>query len=64
MEAVMRKLKLDLDSIVVQSFETVDVDGARGTVDAHESTATTGGPYLCAENCASDNVGQCTYEAC
>lgn len=49
----MRKLKLDMDSLVVQTFETVDSADSRGTVNAHESVETTGGPWLCPALCES-----------
>ena len=33
----MRKLALDLEDLVVESFETIDGKGAAGTVLAHET---------------------------
>jgi hypothetical protein len=47
----MRKLKLDLDSLVVQTFETAGDAGSRGTVKAHDSLATTYGPWNCPYYC-------------
>ena len=48
----MRKLKLALDSLVVQTFETTAGSDARGTVYARDSyDTTTGGPYLCDHVC-------------
>lgn len=54
----MRKLKLDLDSLVVQTFETAEEGGSRGTVKAHDSLATTGGPWHCPAWCEE------TYVSC
>jgi hypothetical protein len=47
----MRKLKLDVESLAVQTFETASDAGSRGTVKAHDSWATTGGPGLCPAAC-------------
>jgi hypothetical protein len=52
---MMRKLKLELDSLVVETFET----GGAGTSSATAgelgfTVATSGGPYFCPDNCASD----------
>ncbi len=48
----MRKLKLDMDSLMVEAFETGRADGSRGTVRANESG--TGGPWLCPADTTSD----------
>lgn len=56
----MQKLKLDLDSLAVESFETSDQSTSRGTVDAYEgSLATTGGPYFCPYYCSDDSRCAC-----
>jgi hypothetical protein len=49
----MRKLKLDPDSLIVQTFEAAEDSEARGTVRAHDSFGTTGGPYFCDADCVS-----------
>ncbi len=51
----MLKLKLDLDSLVVETFETSDDDSAAGTVHGYDSWETTGGPYYCPADCGSLN---------
>jgi hypothetical protein len=62
----MRKLKLDLDQLTVDSFDTLSADGAgRGTIEAFQTTAPpctleyypTYAP-TCAATCASCN-GTC-----
>lgn len=55
----MKKLKLDLESLTVDTFQTVDDDSeTRGTVEAYDSpwsfTATTGGYGFCPDDCASN----------
>jgi hypothetical protein len=52
----MNKLKLDLESLTVDTFETVADDGeTRGTVEAYGSpwsfTATSGGYGFCPDDC-------------
>lgn len=49
----MRKLTLDVDSLVVQTFETTDETKDRGTVRAYDSWGTTGGPWFCPYYCDS-----------
>jgi hypothetical protein len=49
MEDAMRKLNLDLDALVVDSFETDAPVVARGTVQANEAIDT--GVYSCARTC-------------
>ena len=56
----MRKLKLDLDSLAVETFETSDHSTSAGTQANDFTVATSGGPYLCPDNCASDEYG-CTH---
>jgi hypothetical protein len=51
----MHKLKLDLDSIFVETFETIDEgSAAAAAAQADESLWETTGnrPYYCAEACA------------
>ncbi|HEX8273364.1 MAG TPA: hypothetical protein VF615_12045 [Longimicrobiaceae bacterium] len=56
----MEKLKLDLDSLVVESFETSGQSTSRGTVDAYDSfTATTGGEGFCPYYCSDDSRCAC-----
>jgi hypothetical protein len=50
----MRKLKLDIDSLAVQTFETDEAARKRGTVQAHDSLASTGGPWFCPAACETD----------
>ena len=47
----MRKLKLAVDSLSVQTFETAEDTTSQGTVKAHESWESTGGPWLCPYYC-------------
>ena len=49
----MRKLKLEVDALKVQTFETSDDAESYGTVQAHDSWATTGGPYYCPADCGT-----------
>jgi hypothetical protein len=51
----MRKLKLDLDDLMVEAFETVDTPAAEGTVEAHGRTITVA--------CGTCYVS-CNYSAC
>ena len=57
----MTKLKLELESLVVESFETSGDGTSSGTVWGYDSfTATTGGPGFCPEWCSGDShCGQC-----
>lgn len=43
----MQKRKLDIDHLQVESFETGDADGLRGTVRAHETGPTACNPATC-----------------
>jgi hypothetical protein len=52
----MRKLKLDVESLAVQTFETASDAGSRGTVQAHDSVGTTGGPWFCPADCGDSQV--------
>ncbi|MDB4952049.1 MAG: hypothetical protein JWM27_4698 [Gemmatimonadetes bacterium] len=47
----MKKLKMDLDGLQVQSFETDSKGEERGTVRGFDST--TGGPFGCQDACMS-----------
>jgi hypothetical protein len=47
----MRKLKLNLDSLNVQTFETAKDTASQGTVKAYDSWGTTGGPWFCPYYC-------------
>ncbi len=47
----MRKLKLNVESLAVQTFETAKDTGSRGTVKAHDSWESTGGPWFCPADC-------------
>ena len=49
----MRKLMLDVDTLDVESFPTLEVDEALGTVDAHMAT----------QNCATRAAASC-YTSC
>jgi hypothetical protein len=48
----MEKIRLDLDTLAVESFPTGDEDGARGTVRAHGGTQQPA--HTCAYTCGSD----------
>lgn len=51
----MRKLRLDIDSLVVQTFKTAEAAEKQGTVQAHDSEeTTTAGPWFCEFVCGSD----------
>lgn len=57
----MRIKKLNLESLDVESFETADVDGARGTVMGHDDdsdSANTGKNSNCL--CEPTQWGMCT----
>jgi hypothetical protein len=62
----MRKLKLDPESIAVESFPTLAAHSGRGTVAAHDVAATPTCPLTqtdCQTNvvfCPSRVVSQCT----
>lgn len=45
----MDKLKLDLDTLDVQSFETAETEGERGTVAAHAAKTP-----LCSAECTEE----------
>jgi hypothetical protein len=54
----MRKLKLDVESLAVQTFETAKRDERKGTVHARDSWETTGGPYFCPAYCENTEQRQ------
>jgi hypothetical protein len=48
----MRKLKLDVESLNVQTFETDDDEAvARGTIEGRDLTGDTTGPWICDYEC-------------
>ena len=49
----MRKLRLDLDAVQVESFATHSAGLARGTVDARQGRETFGCPAPTANTCAA-----------
>ena len=57
----MRKIKLEMDSLVVESFATAGSTDAHGTVAAHQNPTNGHGP-----NCGSAydacHTGLCTYD--
>jgi hypothetical protein len=54
----MKKLALDADALRVESFETVDARGGRGTVWAHDSVCTVAPYPSCGRTCG--NQPACT----
>jgi hypothetical protein len=42
MEPLMEKLRLDLDTLTVESFESTSEDGRRGTIAAHDGSCSVG----------------------
>ncbi|MDB4950865.1 MAG: hypothetical protein JWM27_3514 [Gemmatimonadetes bacterium] len=58
----MRKLRLDLDALSVDSFETAAAEPERGTVHAHLSRDGVCSTYFCTdeESCAYTGCGDCT----
>lgn len=57
----MRKLRLDIDSLAVQTFEIDEAAKNRGTVQAHDFLSTSGGTQLCPAPCDSDSPS-CQHE--
>lgn len=56
----MRKLKLDIDSLVVQTFKTDEAAEKQGTVQAYDSwPTTTAGPWFCDHDCGSLDRTNC-----
>ena len=59
----MRKMKLDIETLDVQSFETTAVEkAARGTVLGHEPTM--GHNVQCGSAYDACHTGLCTYDRC
>ena len=60
----MRKLKLEVELLSVQTFDTVDdAAPARGTIEGRDlTTDTTAGPWFCLYFC--DSGGDCSREKC
>ena len=56
----MRKIKLVVESLAVQSFETSAVSAGRGTVVAHEPTR--GHNVGCGSAYDACHTGLCTYD--
>jgi hypothetical protein len=57
----MKKLKLDLDALQVETFEAERTPKPRGTVPAHASS---GGGYLCANQCVALPSQHCSAWEC
>jgi hypothetical protein len=63
----MRKLKLRMDDLRVDSFDTARAPGAAGTVRGHDGTAEGGGSRTvcevatCETNCFNTCYDGCTY---
>lgn len=60
----MRKFRLNIDKLAVESFPTAEVQAERGTVDAHAS-----GPMGCSARTLCGlatcvNVATCDYSIC
>src|ERR1051325_7990546 len=69
----MKKLRLNLDALSVESFETDDLVDATGTVEGYISTRCTGGALTCndantcvpaGETCAQDTCYVSCYGSC
>ncbi|HEX5871680.1 MAG TPA: pinensin family lanthipeptide [Longimicrobium sp.] len=61
----MRKLKLDLDHLAVESFETNAADGAqRGTVRGFNPTCENSCLDTCYYTCGGSCAGTCTEPTC
>ena len=67
---MIRKLSLDLDALVVETFETEKTAGERGTVRAHAFTDTcgqrvcsieTGGGPTCVDTCQASCPATCAF---
>jgi hypothetical protein len=59
----MKKTTLDVDALRVESFETADARGGRGTVRAHDGGGCTVPPYgSCVYTCG--NQPACTEDVC
>ena len=59
----MRKLRLSLEELAVETFETTAAVAARGTVQAHGPSETC--PWLCGSAAARATCySSCTEDAC
>lgn len=56
----MNKMKLELEALVVESFDTGEAKGARGTVHAHATLRCTN--YCDTENFTCDGAATCAGE--
>lgn len=56
-----KKIRLDMDALRVDSFATATVDGARGTVQGHQ---TRGGRPTCAATCTNTQPIVSCYDPC
>lgn len=57
----MQKLRLDLDALKVDAFETEGPEGRPGTVGAAEQTATVGNNATCPNTCQNTCAGTCPH---
>ena len=64
----MRKLRLDLESLAVQTFETTKNEESRGTIQANDSGTTFG---ICPNDCGNTDrtcpcgsEEPCSYDIC
>ncbi|HEX8905064.1 MAG TPA: hypothetical protein VF771_09505 [Longimicrobiaceae bacterium] len=60
----MRKLKLDLDKLQVDTFETAEEGRGAGTVEAFRVRAVTGYPLSCWQSCWPDDTCPGCTEGC
>jgi hypothetical protein len=59
----MKKLKLNVDELAIESFESTSDDAAKGTAFAHDSG--TGAPYTCEAICTQVGNYTCAqYDTC
>jgi hypothetical protein len=62
-ETPMRKLKLDLDALDVETFETAADERARGTVQAHDNSEFPCTWDTCRDSCGWSDI-DCHAEEC
>jgi len=55
------KIRLDVETLRVDSFATAPIEGVRGTVQAHQ---TRGGRPTCAETCTNTQPIVSCYDPC
>ena len=58
----MKKMTLDVDALRVESFQTADASGGRGTVRAHDGACTVAPEGTCVKTCG--NIPACTEDVC